>query len=109
MPEMTFSVRWPDGTESLCYSPSLVIEDHLVPGISYTLDDFIGRSRTALTIASDRVEQKYGFPCSRALGQLAELDRRVTYFSADDHAPPDSRVTVVAFHRDAPPRVGAGA
>ncbi|MGI4745924.1 MAG: MSMEG_0570 family nitrogen starvation response protein [Janthinobacterium lividum] len=106
MPEMQFSVRWPDGTESLCYSPSLVIEDHLAPGTSYTLDDFIGRSRTALSIASDRVQQKYGFPCSRALGQLAELDRRVAHFSGNDRASPDSRVTVLAFHRDDAPRAG---
>lgn len=107
MPEMKFSVRWPDGTESLCYSPSLVIEDHLVPGASYTLDDFIGRSRTALNIASDRVMQKYGFPCSRALGQLAELDRRVAHFSGHGDASSGSRVTVLAFHRDDAPQAGA--
>lgn len=100
MPEMKFSVRWPDGSETLCYSPSLVIEEHLVPGTSYALDDIIGRSRTALTIASDRVMQKYGFPCSRALSQLAELDRRVAHFSGTDRASPGSRVTVLAFHRD---------
>jgi len=107
MPEMRFSVRWPDGTESLCYSPSLVIEDHLVPGTSYTLDDFIGRSRIALNIASDRVMQKYGFPCSRALGQLAELDRRVAYFSENGRASSGSQVIVLAFHRDDAPQAGA--
>lgn len=107
MPEMKFNVRWPDDTETLCYSPSLVIEDHLVPGASYTLDDFIGRSRTALTIASDRVMQKYGFPCARAMGQLAELERLVAGFRGHDPASPDGRVTVLAFHRDNAPQAGA--
>ena len=31
-------------------------------------------SRAALTIASDRVKARYGFPCSLALGQLREIE-----------------------------------
>ncbi len=96
MPEMHFSVRWPDGTEHRCYSPSLVIEEHLTPGSAYPVGDFLGRSRIALTIASERVRLKYGFPCSRALGQLADIERRAASFS---HAP-GAVVTVLAFHRD---------
>ena len=80
MPEMTFSVRWPDGTDSHCYSPSLVIRDYLAVGESYKLHDFLQRVRTALNIASDRVQQKYGFPCSRALGQLEVIERRAAEF-----------------------------
>lgn len=74
MPEMRFHLRWPDGTEEACYSPSLVIKDFLQPGLSYPLPDFLARSREALRIASDRVEAKYGFPCSRALGQLGRIE-----------------------------------
>jgi uncharacterized repeat protein (TIGR04042 family) len=63
---MQFVVRWPDDTVTACYSPSLVVRDYLEVGKTYPLDDFVARSRTALTIASQRVEEKYGFPCSNA-------------------------------------------
>ncbi|TDT96927.1 putative repeat protein (TIGR04042 family) [Azorhizobium sp. AG788] len=81
MPEMRFHIRWPDGRAEACYSPSLVIKEHLDVGASYPLVDFLARSRTALTIASDRVEAKYGFPCSRALGQLARIEAAARAFS----------------------------
>ena len=74
MPEMRFHVRWPDGRREACYSPSLVVRDFLTPGESYALDDFVGKARTALTIASDRVREKYGFGCSAAMDQLARIE-----------------------------------
>ena len=74
MPEMLFHIRWPDGATEQCYSPSLVVKDHLVAGASYDLAEFMRRSRAALTTASDRVREKYGFACSRAMGQLARLE-----------------------------------
>jgi len=93
MPEMRFTIRWPDGTAERCYSPSLVIKDFLVPGESYALADFLGRSRQALRIASDRVEARYGMPCSRALGQLARIEAAGSAFATL----PDARVRVEAF------------
>lgn len=74
MPEMRFHIRWPDGRREACYSPSLVIKDHLAVGETYALADFVARSRTALEIASERVRARYGFPCGRALGQLAQIE-----------------------------------
>ena len=56
MPEMRFRIRWPDGTPETCYSPSLVIKDYFAVGTDYALVDFLARSRTALSIASDRVK-----------------------------------------------------
>lgn len=91
MPEMLFDIAWPDGTTERCYSPSLVIKDHFSPGASYALDDFLARSRAALTEASERVRARYGFPCSRALGQLAAIEARAQHHAVD--AP----VRVVAF------------
>ncbi|VVT27556.1 MSMEG_0570 family nitrogen starvation response protein [Rhizobium sp. EC-SD404] len=76
MPEMRFVVAWPDGQEQDCYSPSLVIRDYFEEGRAYPLDDFLARSREALTIASDRVKARYGFSCSLALGQLSAIERR---------------------------------
>ena len=93
MPEMLFHVRWPDATETACYSPSLVIRDFLEPGRSYPLEDFLQRSREALGIASERVRAKYGFPCSRAMGQLAAIEARAASFAAQ----PDATVAVTRF------------
>ncbi|NMF85452.1 MSMEG_0570 family nitrogen starvation response protein [Nodosilinea sp. P-1105] len=76
MPEIRFHIRWPDGEEDICYSPSLVVQDYFEVGESYTLEEFLDRARTALSIASDRVQAKYGFPCSRALGQLQHIEQR---------------------------------
>ncbi|WP_342739356.1 MSMEG_0570 family nitrogen starvation response protein [Bradyrhizobium sp. B117] len=93
MPEMRFHVRWPDERIEVCYSPSLVIKDHFVAGTTYTLDDFRERSRVALTIAAERVREKYGFLCSRALGQLARIEATAVRFEAT----PGASVTIVSF------------
>ena len=93
MPVMHFHVRWPDKTESRCYSPSLVVGDFLAPGTTYALDDFLARSREALGIASERVRAKYGFACSQAMDQLAEIEGTAARFSDM----PDATVVVTAF------------
>ena len=67
MPEMTFAVRWPDGRETSHYSPSLVMHDFLQVGERYAISDFVGRTSTALGVASDRVRAKYGFACTSAM------------------------------------------
>ncbi len=82
MPEMTFQISWPDGSTEQCYSPSLVSKDYFAVGETYALGDFLARSRTALTIASDRVREKYGFACARAMGQLARLESAARRFEA---------------------------
>jgi uncharacterized repeat protein (TIGR04042 family) len=74
MPEMRFQIEWPDGSQAVCYSPSLIVKEYFTPDHSYDLSDFVARSQTALTIASDRVKAKYGFPCGLALGQLQEIE-----------------------------------
>lgn len=93
MPEMRFTIRWPDGQSEACYSPSLVIKDHLEPGCSYRLDEFRERSRTALGIASERVHAKYGFACSRALGQIERIEAGCRRFAGQA----DAEVGVVSF------------
>jgi uncharacterized repeat protein (TIGR04042 family) len=81
MPEIRFQIQWPDGSQDLCYSPSLVVKEYFTPGADYDLADFAQRSRTALTIASDRVHAKFGFPCSLALNQLQKIEDKVTQLS----------------------------
>ncbi len=93
MPEMRFSIRWPDGSAESCYSPSLVVKDYFAAGESYPLADFVTRSRTALEIASERVRAKYGYPCSRAMNQLARIEAAAAAFKNL----PDARVAVELF------------
>jgi uncharacterized repeat protein (TIGR04042 family) len=91
MPEMHFVIRWPDGSEARCYSPSLIVREYLEVGHAYPLADFLERSRTMLKIGSERVRAKYGFACSAAMDQLAEIEERAVGVALD--AP----ITVVAF------------
>lgn len=93
MPEMRFVIAWPDGREETCYSPSLVIRDYFEEGQTYPIRDFLDRSRRALSIASDRVEAKYGYPCSLARGQLARIEDAASPFLSDA----DARVRCETF------------
>ncbi len=93
MPAMHFTVRWPDATETRCYSPSLVIKDYFAPGTRYPLPDFMASAREALHIASERVRAKYGFACSAAMDQLADLEQLAARWGDD----PNTHVEVVAF------------
>ncbi|MGK2881350.1 MAG: MSMEG_0570 family nitrogen starvation response protein [Mycobacterium sp.] len=91
MPEMTFTVRWPDGAVQNCYSPSLVMHDFLCAEKTYSIDDFMQRTTMALQQASERVKARYGMSCTSAAAQLDELAAtRGTY---DDGA-----VTVLAMN-----------
>ena len=96
MPEMTFTVRWPDGRVEECYSPSLVVHDHLVAGATYSVRDFTARSTGALAAASDRVREKFGFACTSAAATVEQIQR-----SAAAHHP-DAPVEVLALHPPLP-------
>lgn len=86
MPEAVFTIRWPDGSNERCYSPSSIVASYLQAGQTLPLATFHDRARAALLAASDRVERKYGHACSRALAQLARLEEQVARFA--DHADP---------------------
>tara|TARA_R110000751_G_C13636573_1_gene466436 strand:- start:71 stop:355 length:285 start_codon:yes stop_codon:yes gene_type:complete len=93
MPEMHWTLRWPDGSEERCYSPSSVITDMFTPGESYPLTDFLHRARIAMERASNRVERKYGFACSSAMEQLDRIKRRAVDFEGQT----DARVTCLSI------------
>lgn len=80
MPEMCFALRWPDGSEEYCYSPSSVIADVLIPGETYEMTDFLVRTRIAMHRASQRVKQKYGYACTSAMEQLDTIEARAKTF-----------------------------
>ena len=93
MPEIRFQVEWPDGLQETCYSPSLVVREYFEVGSSYSLDDFVERSRTSLQIASDRVYAKYGMHCSKAQAQIQHIKQMATKY---DHLS-EPRVCFVKF------------
>lgn len=81
MPEIRFQVEWPDGSQEICYSPSLVVKQYFTLQQEYALDNFVERSRTALQIASDRVQAKYGIPCGLALGQIQKIEAKASQYN----------------------------
>lgn len=91
MPVTHFVVRWPDGTEARCYSPSTVVRDYLRPG-DYALDAFLDAAHDALSAASERVRQKFGYACSSALDQWDAIERTAQQYRSQ----PAARVTVVS-------------
>jgi len=93
MPALHYQLRWPDASVQTCYSPSLVIKDFLEPHTSYPLPDFLQRLREATQIASDRVEAKFGFVCSRAMDNLAAVEETAQRFTDQ----PQARIEVLAF------------
>ena len=92
MPEMTFEVRWPDGSTQRCYSPSLVVHDYLATGARYTVDEFVDRAAHAMAEASERVRARFGFACTSA----AETRDRILSTAAV--FPTDALIEVTAMH-----------
>ena len=91
MPAMHFHLRWPDARETRCYSPSLVIKERFAPGTRYPLPAFMPQMRDALHTASERVRAKFGYACSMALDQLAQIEAIAAQF--DEHG----EVEMLAF------------
>jgi uncharacterized repeat protein (TIGR04042 family) len=72
----------------------LVIKDYFQPGQTYPLPQFMAQVREALNIASERVRAKFGFACSAAMDQLAELERQARRFEASEGT---AQVQVLSF------------
>ena len=91
MPAIHFVVRWPDGKEERCYSPSTILRDYLFPG-AYALDDFLTRAHDGLEAASGRVREKFGYACSSALDQWGAIERTASQYRSH----PAAQVTVLS-------------
>ena len=94
MPEMRFRIRWPERRHR---GLLLAVARHqgVISLRAKAMRSPISCSAAAvaLNIASDRVEAKYGYACSRAMAQLARIETVAKSFSAAA----DARVTVEAF------------
>jgi uncharacterized repeat protein (TIGR04042 family) len=97
------TVRWPDGRVEEYFSPSLVLHDHLRPGVTYTVEDFTGHARTALDEGSDRVRAKYGFDCTSAAESASRIEELAAAY------PPGATVEVLAMQPPLPGASGAPA
>ncbi len=93
MPEINFKICWSDGTEQTCCSPSLVVKEYFIPNTEYKLNEFVEKSRIALNIASDRVQEAYGFPCGKALGQLQQIETKALEYKDL----PEAKVLFIEF------------
>lgn len=93
MPELHFRIRWPDGTEERCYSPSTVVTEFFAAGSVYPLAMFLARCGQALAAASERVRAIHGQPCGKAAAQLDALRKRAAAF----HDQADAAVAFLGF------------
>jgi uncharacterized repeat protein (TIGR04042 family) len=82
MPEVHFTIQLPDGLTKECYSPSTVVLKHFSQGEEISVAEFLSRSREALSAASERVREKYGFPCSSA-AQLESVEEWTRSYQRD--------------------------
>jgi uncharacterized repeat protein (TIGR04042 family) len=84
MPEVLFTIQLPNGAEKQCYSPSTIVRDYFASGEEMPVSEFRVRSRKAFAEASERVRAKYGFACSSAASQLADLEEMIRKFPDTD-------------------------
>ena len=75
MPEVFFTIQLPDGARKDCYSPSSIVRTYFTKGEEMPVTEFLTRSRKAFSEASDRVRARFGFSCSSASAQLADIER----------------------------------
>jgi uncharacterized repeat protein (TIGR04042 family) len=83
MPEVHFTIQLPDGLTKECYSPSTVVLKHFGQGEEMSVAEFLARSREALSAASERVREKYGFACSSAAAQLKSIEEWTRSYERD--------------------------
>ncbi|HSJ01123.1 MAG TPA: MSMEG_0570 family nitrogen starvation response protein [Verrucomicrobium sp.] len=91
MPSVNFTIQLPDGVTRECYSPSTIVRSYFQQNEEMTVDEFVSRSREALTEASERVRAKFGFYCTSAAAQLADIER----FSKNQ--PPEGTVRILSI------------
>jgi uncharacterized repeat protein (TIGR04042 family) len=84
MPEVIFTIQLPDGLTKECYSPSTVVLHHFRRGEEMSVAEFLARSRKAFPAASERVRAKFGFACSSAASQLANIEEWTRAYASDE-------------------------
>jgi uncharacterized repeat protein (TIGR04042 family) len=83
MPEVVFTIQLPDGMTKECYSPSTIVHRPFREGEEMSVEEFLARSRKAFPAASERVRAKFGFACSSATAQLANIEEWSRAYASD--------------------------
>jgi uncharacterized repeat protein (TIGR04042 family) len=83
MPEIIFTIQLPDGMTKECYSPSTIVRKHFHLGEEMSVAEFLARSRKAFPAASERVRAKFGFGCTSAASQLANIEEWTRSYASD--------------------------
>lgn len=104
MPRVRFTIRWPDGAELACESPSRAIERELVAGGRYPVGELVRRCVSGLAAASARVQARSGRPCAQAAAQLDAIAAAAT---AHAGAPGELAEVTVVRRLTTPPRFPA--
>lgn len=81
MPAVHFEIRWPDGEQCEYYSPSTIIHEHLKAGMQFNQTEFAQKIRQAMTEASERVYQRFGYFCSAAGDELARIELKLQHLN----------------------------
>ncbi|MEL6931173.1 MAG: MSMEG_0570 family nitrogen starvation response protein [Cyanobacteria bacterium J06600_6] len=93
MPETNMQIEWSDGTQQDCYSPSLSIKKYFMANEEYELEEFVDKACIALNQASDRVKATFGYPCSKAMLQLEQIEHKAQEYKGL----PESKVKILGF------------
>lgn len=83
VPEVHLNVEWPDGRNTVLYSPSTVILNYLQPGQSLAVAELTSRGKEALRLASERVRARYGFACTRTDEEERQLLHTAAAYADD--------------------------
>ncbi|MEO0508428.1 MAG: MSMEG_0570 family nitrogen starvation response protein [Verrucomicrobiota bacterium] len=84
MPETVFKIQLPDGRDYNCYSPSSIVRKYFSVGDKIPNVEFLKKAQESLKIASDRVEQKFGFQCSGAMNSLHDIEKLSAQFKPEE-------------------------
>jgi len=84
MPETVFTIQLPDGSGHSCYSPSSIVLKYFKVGDKLSNKEFLKKAQESLKIASDRVEQKFGFQCTGAINSLREIEELSGQFGPEE-------------------------
>jgi uncharacterized repeat protein (TIGR04042 family) len=82
MPALNVDIEWPDGEVMTCYSPSTVVLEYFQVDAILTVEELVETSHLALSKASQRVEEQFGFICKAAITQKEKISRKADYFEA---------------------------
>jgi len=94
MPAVHFEISWPDGEQSRHYSPSTIIHQHLKAGMQFKQKEFAEKIHFVMTLASERVHQRFGYYCSAASDELAQIELKLQHLNQNAI---DGDITIVAL------------